>query len=412
MDYEAALAWLYATQGRGMKLGLQNSQRLLQHFCAPLPRNTPPPFVFHVAGTNGKGSVCAYLESLLLAAGLRTGMLTSPHLVSFTERIRLNGKPISRDAVAREITRFRREVEDWEPHPTFFELTTVIGYAAMLERDAQGIVLETGLGGRLDSTNAIASDVAIITSIDFDHQATLGNTLDLIAFEKAGIIKPGKPVVFPAHLPPEARAVILDQAAQRGSPVHEIATPLDAQTPLGLPGGHQFWNAALALQAFALSPFTAPAPLLREALARTEWPARFQRFTRQGLPVVIDGAHNPAAARVLAQAWRDVMGPVAPTLIFGTVRDKEALQILQILRPLCSQIILTGTPTPRGHTAAELAAVCGQTQDLIVPEPAAALESALRLGQPILIAGSLFLAGKFLEILNPPREGQYEPSLQ
>ena len=411
MDYESALAWLYSTQTRGIKLGLQNSYRLLEHFCRPAP-GAKAGFVFHIAGTNGKGSVCAYLESMLLASGHSSGMLTSPHLVSFTERIRLNGRPIRREAVAREISHIQKEIETWEPHPTFFELATVIGYSAMLQSGVEGIVLETGLGGRLDSTTAIPSDVSVISSISFDHQATLGYSLAQIAFEKAGIIKPGKPVVFPANLPPEARAVILEQAEHRGSPVHEVLEPLDPSVPLRLAGRHQFWNAALALQAFSLSPFRAPQDVLLSALAQTEWPARFQRLTHQGVQIVIDGAHNPAAAQVLAQTWIDVMGSNKPTLVFGTVRDKDPCEMMKILRPICGDVILTTTPTPRGNSGAELAALCGQPQDRVVQEPSEALSLALRIGRPVLITGSLFLAGKFLEILDPQPEESYEPSLQ
>lgn len=412
MDYESALAWLYGTQAQGIKLGLQNSRRLLDHFCRPAEHSDFRPFIFHAAGTNGKGSVCAYLESMLRATGHRTGMLTSPHLVSFTERIRLNGEPICRQTVAREITRFRDEVKDWEPPPTFFELTTVIGFSAMLQAGVDAVVLETGLGGRLDSTNAISSDVAIITSIAFDHQATLGHSLAEIAFEKAGIFKAGKPAIFPANLPPEARTVILKQAGKMGSPAHEVMAPLDAGIPLGLAGKHQFWNAALALRAFSLSPFQAPPEVLYPALAKTHWPARFQKITHRDVPIVIDGAHNPAAAQTLAETWKDVMGPVSPTLVFGTVRDKEPREMLRILRPLCGQVILTGTPTPRGHTAAELAAICGMPQDRMAEDARQALADALSLGKPILIAGSLFLAGKFLELLCPQPEEAFEPSLQ
>lgn len=411
MDYESALAWLYGTQARGIKLGLQNSHRLLDHFCRPVPGVSPPRFVFHVAGTNGKGSVCAYLESILLGTGHSAGMLTSPHLISFTERIRLNGQPICQEAVAREITRFRNEVQDWDPHPTFFELTTAIGFSAMLQAGVEGVVLETGLGGRLDSTNAIESDVSVITSISFDHQATLGNSLGEIAFEKAGIIKPGKPVVFPANLPPEAREVIFNQALKLGSPIHEVRAPLDSSIPLGLAGKHQLWNAALAVQAFALSPFQASREAIHATLARTKWPARFQRLTHHPVPVIIDGAHNPAAAEVLADAWKDVMGPTRPTLIFGTVRDKEPRRMLEILRSCCDQVILTSTPTPRGNTAAELTAICGMPEDRVIPNLADACAEAFRLGKPVLITGSLFLAGKALEMLTSDQD-RFEPSLQ
>src|SRR5881398_1581511 len=203
MTYKEALSWLYSLQRFGIKLGLENIRRLL----AALSRSggfqaavgdleiALPWKVIHAAGTNGKGSVCAMVDSICRAQGRRTGLFTSPHLVTFRERIRVNGEMVSEDAVADGLTTIRNLAADWDPHPTFFEITTALALKYFSEANADMIILETGIGGRLDATNAIQSDVAAITPIDLDHEEWLGNTLAKIASEKAGIIKPRIPVV-------------------------------------------------------------------------------------------------------------------------------------------------------------------------------------------------------------------------
>src|SRR5205085_72401 len=182
-----ALAWLYSLQRFGIKLGLENIRRLITEMHVDLGGAR----VIHVAGTNGKGSVCAMIDSLCRAQGYRTGLFISPHLVTFRERIRVNGEMISEDAVADGLTIIRDLIADWDPHPTFFEITTALALKHFSEARIDVVVLETGLGGRLDATNAVQSDVSVITPIGLDHEEWLGNTLAQIAGEKAGIIKPG-----------------------------------------------------------------------------------------------------------------------------------------------------------------------------------------------------------------------------
>src|SRR5205823_14491966 len=194
---------LYGLQRFGIKLGLENIRRLLDECCSSVCVKRPAfaaasasaPKVIHVAGTNGKGSVCAMIDSICRVQGYRTGLFTSPHLVTFRERIRVNGEMISEDAVADGLTIIRNLVADWDPHPTFFEVTTALALKHFSEARIDVVVLETGLGGRLDATNAVQSDVSVITPIGLDHEEWLGNTLAQIAGEKAGIIKPGMPVV-------------------------------------------------------------------------------------------------------------------------------------------------------------------------------------------------------------------------
>ena len=207
LSYKQALAWLYGLQRFGIKLGLENIQRLLDELgrgertrprvLLPAARRkiALPPKVIHVAGTNGKGSVCAMIDSICRAQGYRTGLFISPHLVTFRERIRVNGEMISEDAVADGLTIIRDLVADWDPHPTFFEVTTALALKYFGDAKIEIAIFETGLGGRLDATNAVQSDVSVITPIGLDHEEWLGHTLAEIAGEKAGIIKPGVPVV-------------------------------------------------------------------------------------------------------------------------------------------------------------------------------------------------------------------------
>src|SRR5437016_8505154 len=209
MSYQEPLGWLYSLQRFGIKLGLQNIQRLI----AELHVDLSDARVIHVAGTNGKGSVCAMIDSICRTQKYRTGLFISPHLVTFRERIRVNGKMISENEVAAGLTKIRKLVADWDPHPTFFEIATALALKHFAEAKIDIVVLETGLGGRLDATNAIQSDVAVITPIALDHEKWLGDSLEKIASEKAGIIKERRPVVS-ARQPAEAERVINLRAAE------------------------------------------------------------------------------------------------------------------------------------------------------------------------------------------------------
>ena len=216
MTYEESITWLYSTQSVGIKLGLENITRLLGCLgVKTAPRPGSGPVIFHVAGTNGKGSVCAMLDSVCRAAGLRSGLFTSPHLISFRERIRLDGVMISEADAAAGLSRIQELIAHWPQHPTFFEIATALALAWFQEQRAEVIVLETGLGGRLDATNAVTPAVSVITALSFDHCQYLGTTLEEIAAEKAGIFKPGVPVVS-APQPPAAADVIKAAAAQMG----------------------------------------------------------------------------------------------------------------------------------------------------------------------------------------------------
>ena len=201
MNYREALAWLYATQRFGIKLGLENIERLLAALPGSGLETAAPCKVIHVAGTNGKGSVCAMIDAIARTAGHRTGLFTSPHLVSFRERVRVDGKKISEGEVAGGLTEIRELIRDWDPHPTFFEIATALALQHFQKTRCEILVLETGMGGRLDATNAVQSSVSVITPIDFDHEKWLGHSIDQIAKEKAGIIKPRTPVISAPQRP-------------------------------------------------------------------------------------------------------------------------------------------------------------------------------------------------------------------
>lgn len=391
MTYEEALAWLYSTQQIGIKLGLDNTHRLLD-FLEVDPGTTT---IFHVAGTNGKGSTCAFLESICREAGLKTGLFTSPHLVSFRERIRIDFEPANASDLAAILTRVRKEVETWDPHPSFFEITTALGMRSFLDAGVQAIVLETGLGGRLDSTNAVESSVAGISSISLDHQKWLGDSIAEIAGEKAGIIKTGKPVVSVASQIEDAAQVIRDKADSLESPLH-LAPAYLGRT--GISGQHQRENAGLATKMIEVSPLSISGSEIERGIANAIWPGRFHRLEFKGSPVIIDGAHNAASAEALVETWKTEFGEQKAAILFGAVADKEPENLLKALSPITGALFPTTIASQRGMSAEDLAAQIGESA-----QTAPTVSLGLRLAQatqlPILITGSFFLAGQALEFL-------------
>ena len=404
MTFREAVGWLYSTQLFGIKLGLENMERLWTAVESALETSgTEPPCFIHVAGTNGKGSVCAMLDSILRAAKIRTALYTSPHLVTFRERARIDGEMISEQEVAAGLTRIRTLIAGWQPRPTFFEITTALALGWFRERGALAIVLETGLGGRLDATNIVSPAVSVLTEIARDHEKYLGSTLAGIAHEKAGIIKPGVPVVS-APQTNEVRQVIERAAGQAATTVHFVQQPW-TEGALGLAGSHQKWNAALAVLALQMG--GGRAPLLGMALKRAragleqvQWPGRFQRANEQ---FILDGAHNPAAAKQLAATWRESFGAGKATLILGVMRDKDVAGVCAALAPIGARVFTVTVQNPRSTSAPELAAVMrGVAPELEVRECATlndALAAAAAHAEFGLIAGSLFLVGEALVAL-------------
>jgi dihydrofolate synthase / folylpolyglutamate synthase len=394
VNYEEALTWLYSLQRFGIKLGLENIQRLIAELHVDLAGAS----VIHVAGTNGKGSVCAMIDSICRAQKYRTGLFTSPHLVTFRERIRVNGEMIFKDAVASDLTSICSLVASWDPYPTFFEIATALALKFFSEAKIDIVILETGMGGRLDATNAMQSNVSVITPIDLDHQQWLGDSLEKIAFEKAGIIKPGVPVVS-APQKKEVEVVVRKRAGKCGAPIEFVTAPHE-QHPIALIGAQQKLNAALAIAAIRAAKIDIDDSAIAHGLATIDWPARFQKWDER---TIIDGAHNPAAAQILAEAWRENFGDRRATLILAVLSDKDLRGICKALAPIANSFLLPKIRSERAAPPQELAKVLSAiTPSLpcsVTPSMADALDQARAKPNPILITGSLHFAGEALAYL-------------
>lgn len=403
MNYREAIDWLFSTQMFGIKLGLDGPRRLLKEYLAYPARGVT---VIHVAGTNGKGSTCAMIDSIARACGRRCGLFTSPHLIDFRERVRVSGQEIPEDDCAAMLTELRDLCERQENHPTFFEITLVLAMRWFRLRECEMIVLETGMGGRLDATTAVPADVCVITPIGLDHTQWLGNTLEEIAAEKAGIIAHGKPVIS-APQEPGVERVLEQEANELRAPLEFIREPLIGY-PMALAGDHQKWNAALATAAAHRAGLPLSSDIVGYGLSHVSWPGRFERI-KPG--VVLDGAHNPQSAEVLAATWRQSFPGKKAALVFSAVAGKDIGEILERLAPLASRIFLCPVDTPRALPASELAAFLPpnapphETFDTFEM----AFSAASTQEDPILVAGSLFLVGEARAYLT---DGDFQSSSQ
>ena len=411
-DPRPGVEFLFSLERFGMKFGLANIARL----CAALghPEAAFPSVV--VAGTNGKGSVTAMVDSALRAAGHRSARYTSPHLQRLEERFVIDGREVAPDTLDRAAELVQRTAEtlvaagELATLPTFFEATTAAAFVLFRDAKVDIAVLEVGLGGRLDATNIVSPIAVAIVSIDFDHQAQLGNSLASIAAEKAGVIKPGIPVVC-GPLPAEALQVIAAICAERRATLIRTDTdgPLGARVAsmtIGLPGDHQKANAAVALRLLeaidddATLGLRIGADAMRAGLAQVRWPGRLESFTHGGCRVVIDAAHNAAGARALA-AHLLAMAPSGVTLVFGALQDKQITEMLSALAPVVVSVVCTTAPNPRAMTADELvllASALGLRAEA-VPDPISAVAHACAAGGPVVVAGSIFLIGPVREWL-------------
>jgi dihydrofolate synthase/folylpolyglutamate synthase len=403
------LEYLFSLERLGMKFGLEQMTRL----CTALgdPQQAFQSVI--VAGTNGKGSVTAMVERGLRAAGHRAARYTSPHLVRLEERYVIDGRDVSTAALRRAAGVVQNAAERlqrdgvFDAPPTFFECATAIAFVLFREAKVAIAVLEVGLGGRLDATNVVTPIAAAITSIDFDHQAQLGDTLASIAAEKAGVIKPGIPVVC-GPLPDEALEVVQRVAGDAGATFlrTDPGTLPDDLTPV-LPGAHQRANAAVAaslLRTIDSLGVPVDAAAIRTAVTEVEWPGRLEELRFGDTRVLLDAAHNPAGARAL-RVFLQETGWTDSVLVFGAMRDKDAGRMLEELIPACRVLICTTAPTPRAAAADELAALARHSYPALtiesVPEPAEALTRARALGPRVVVAGSIFLIGPLRDILRP-----------
>lgn len=390
MTYQEALDWLYSTQTFGIKLGLDGPKRLLRQFLANPKRDTK---VVHVAGTNGKGSTCAIIDSLARSTGLRCGLFTSPHLIDFRERILVNGEMIPEDKVTNCLNELREMLAEWEHHPTFFELTLAIALRHFKESECDLIILETGMGGRLDATTAVPADVCVITPIALDHSDWLGDTLEKVAGEKAGIILDGIPVIS-AKQQREAAMVIAEEADEKHAPLQLVSGPLTGYS-INLAGQHQAENAKVAIEATSALGIHLSFDTVQYALSNLSWAGRFETLSKSP-HVIIDGAHNPHAADALVATWKQNFGDRKATLVFGAVDDKDVSNVLEILCEISDEIHLTPLDSPRTMNSESLEALLASSELPIHSHPN--LESCLAsLNQhpsSVLIAGSLFLIGE------------------
>jgi dihydrofolate synthase / folylpolyglutamate synthase len=386
---------LFALEQFGIKLGLDNIITLL----GALGRPDRATAAVHIAGTNGKGSVTAMVERGLRAAGHRTGRYTSPHLFAIEERVAIDGEPVTPstfDSVTADVLTTvdaLRASGALAHDPTFFEVSTAIAFEIFRRERVTCAVIEVGLGGRHDATNVITPVATAITSIAFDHERHLGSTLEEIAREKAGIIKPGVPVVL-GDMADAPRTVIEAVAHERHVPVI-TARRATAGTPLqlGLEGGHQHGNAAVAVELLRL--LGAGHDHIVTALTDVEWPARLEWLRLgSGGELLLDAAHNPAGAQALAEYVRRI-GPPLP-LIISVMRDKDVGAIVKALAPAASRFVAVTADSPRALPASELAAHIQAATDVSViacPDVHEAIGTACRSGQRAIAAGSIFLVG-------------------
>jgi dihydrofolate synthase/folylpolyglutamate synthase len=428
MNYLDSIEFLFGIRLFGQKLGLETMRQLLRLMGDP---QRSLRFI-HVAGTNGKGSVAAMCHSALTAAGYKTGLYTSPHLVSFCERFQICQQPISELDVVRLVEQIRPLLEKVGSHPefrppTFFETVTAMALQYFREQNVDIVVWETGLGGRLDATNVVTPLVSVITNIAFDHTQYLGETLAQIAYEKCGIIKPGVPAVA-AATGADALAVIRKTCDDSGCSLKLIEQPgsivrlsEDQQVQrleltgdgrrygtieLPLLGEHQATNCATAVAALEQSGLEIGPAQMRDGLARTAWPGRFQ-IVGESPTVVLDGAHNAAATEKLVDALREHFDGRRLAVILGVLRDKNYEQMCRLLAPLAEQMFCVPVNSERTSDPAELARLCRLFNRKAVVSVCGKVTEAYRMARSlpdhvIVITGSLFLIGESLARLGLP----------
>lgn len=420
-SYAATLDFLYSLQKHGIKLGLDTIQSLLERAGKPQDRY----LILHIGGTNGKGSTAAMVASVLQAAGYRVGLYTSPHLLDFRERIRVNGAPIPEHRVA-TLTQGLQDAAAGTLSPTFFEFTTAMAFQHFSDSGVEIAVVEVGMGGRFDATNVVRPLVAAITNVSLDHQKYLGESIRAIAFEKAGIIKRDVPVVC-GRLSPDAAEVVQEVARNRGAPVYQFGPDFgfEGDTSSGyryrgqaltreglccpLAGDHQLENAACALAMIELAAargVRVSDPAVRGGLQSLAWEGRLE--IAETCPILLlDGAHNPAAAAVVARylkQFRDEHPGARIVSIIGMMRDKDRDGFLRAILPTVDDVILTEPNLPRAATVRELSESLGGWHGLVhdAPVPADALGLARRLAAAedlICVTGSLMLVGEVKALL-------------
>lgn len=433
MNYAESLKYLFSlgrelaapTQAAAAKFDLENISTLVEALEHPEKKYRS----VHIAGTNGKGSTAAFTESILRAAGIKTGLYTSPHLERINERIRVNGEEITNEEFALTFTQIHALIErslaegKLRAHPTFFEVVTALAFEHFARVGVEFAVFEVGLGGRLDATNILTPEVAVITRVDFDHENFLGHSLEEIAREKAGIVKAGVPLVLAAQQP-DAREVVLNRAAELGAPVVETEKGFRGDQiafdegcirarVTGTKDGAHFHVAPRlrgrfqlenAINAIAVARILngrgekVSTTAIERGIAAAVWPGRLEKL-QSNPDVYLDGAHNPSAARELANFLSENFTGHHVTLLFAAMRDKAVDEIAGILFPSANEVIFTQPKISRAISAGQLAEMAGEyaARFRVIPDAGAALDEALGSAQAedaIFITGSLYLVGE------------------
>lgn len=418
-EYSRELDYLYGLQKFGIKFGLSKTTNLLASLNDPHLNQD----YIHIAGTNGKGSVASFLSSIMTRAGFRVGLYTSPHLVRFTERFKINGREISQARAAELMHRIRGVMSAQEP-PTFFEAVTAMALLYFAQEKTDLVILETGMGGRLDATNVVTPLLSIITNISMEHREYLGSTLLDMAYEKAGIIKPRVPLVT-AATQPKVLNFFQDRCKELEAPFFRLgkdftcrntARGLHYRGPelhltnvsIGLPGRHQGRNAATALAAAELLKPRFPnlsEGVLRQGLAEAVWPGRMHLIS-DSPRIILDGAHNPAAIKALARSLPRDLAYQRLILVLGIMADKDARHILGNILPVADEAIFTRPVYDRAmdpHVLFAHAAAWDLPKQ-VVPDLEQALATAKGMARDkdlVVVCGSLFTVGEALSILDP-----------
>lgn len=433
MDYRQALNYIENTGKFGSRLGLENVSRLLDILGNPHRELS----IIHVAGTNGKGSTCSFINSMLIYQGYNVGLYTSPYLEEFNERIKINNVNISDEDLAQSVSRVSdaigQMIEEGCDHPTEFEIITACAFLYFRDRDVDFAVIEVGLGGRLDATNVCIPLISAITSISMDHTEYLGDTLARIAFEKGGIIKDKRPVVL-YQQSDEVESVISSICSDRDSElfitendkIEYISEEMSSQSvnlevmghfysgvEISLPGRHQARNLAVALSVLRLLEISSEisqvdTEALYRSIRETKWPGRMEVIKTEPL-TIIDGAHNPDGAAILSESVDRYLVGKKINLVFGMLRDKDILSVAKLLAVKADRIIITEPESPRAASSAEvhgiiLEALSGEDIPDIteIPDIEEAVRQAQSMagdGEAVIYAGSLYMIGRVRSLL-------------
>ena len=425
-DYASVAEYLFSLKSIGVRFGIDRMRHLVAALGHP-ERNYP---VVHLAGTNGKGSVAAMIESILRAAGCRTGLYTSPHLVRLGERVQVDRALLTEAEIVAYVQELRplagRLAERGpDEHPTFFEFMTAMAFLQFARRNVDVAVIETGMGGRLDATNVVQPEVVVITSIGLDHLEFLGDNVAKIAQEKAGIIKTGRPVVI-GRLPAEAEQVVRAVARERHAPVHSVrevfGENLADYPETNLEGDYQRWNAATATLAVRLlgDRFKIDAATLARGLRQVTWPGRWQRTAIGGRPLILDASHNPEGAQVLENNLHKLVAATGrkPVIVTGVLGEFRARALLDVICRYAKEVHLVPPHLERASTYEQLEAVVPEelrsllhraTLQQIFPDARTCTVGAK--DDTIVVTGSIYLLGELLARIEPTR-GSGEGRLQ